>query len=349
MININSLDIQFKLFFLLIQQERGKSMGRPIKKKFFGIPASLYNERMILTKAWLHGEVGPSDNFFILSQKGTGRYKVTNGIKTGIVRLVDGDPTEAGEASVEVTVFNQVEKEFARVIHNRTVKTYAGKKHRWSFDVASEEVTAQLPSEEFMSEEEVIVAINDATNADDMFDVMTQNMRVVFTPESMEMYENIPTSGTSRQKAIAGGLLEWFNLFGHTDDINVIHEYVDLHTVTEFHKANLIAYADSATDMAALKDVFITHLAPMVNDRNNLIVYLKDDADNVAANTRAGELEVEDFTVVFNDLMNAMNDVGTDMDALFTAIFNGRQGLSNSKFFGTARMLPIIVDALDAL
>lgn len=66
-------------------------MGRPIKKEFIGginVPSG--KNMIVLDSAFIPGASSVSSNVQIVSQKGTGRYIVTDGTNTGLVTLVDG-------------------------------------------------------------------------------------------------------------------------------------------------------------------------------------------------------------------------------------------------------------------
>lgn len=131
-------------------------MGRPLNKRYLGDPAKP-GRQVVLTSVWLEGMVGPESGFYIMRQIGTGRYQVTNGTLVGAVRLIDGEPLEAGKACLEVVPFGgEGSIEYARVIHNRSVKTWDGNNYRWSTEAAVAEGEADLPFAVVDGGEEVV-------------------------------------------------------------------------------------------------------------------------------------------------------------------------------------------------
>jgi hypothetical protein len=104
-------------------------MGRPIKKSFFGNPAAA-GAQIVLNSARIAGQ-SAATGYYIVRQVGTGRFQVTNGTLTGVVRLVGAGALQHGEAHVIVKPFGGAD-EYARVIHNRTVKTWSGNVYKWN-------------------------------------------------------------------------------------------------------------------------------------------------------------------------------------------------------------------------
>lgn len=120
-------------------------MGRPLNKKYLGDPA-LPGKHVVMTSAWIAGEVGPAEGFYVVRQVGTGRYQVTNGTVTGVVRLADAGPLTEGEAHLVVNPFgDDNDDEYARLIHNRSVKTWEGHSYKWSLDAAAAEGECDMP------------------------------------------------------------------------------------------------------------------------------------------------------------------------------------------------------------
>lgn len=109
-------------------------MGRPLKKSFFGNPAAP-GAQIFLSSARIAGQSAAA-GYYIVRQVGTGRYQVTNGTHTGVVRLVAAGTLQEGEAHLIVKPFGGAD-EYARVIHNRSVKTWAGKSYAWMPNVAA--------------------------------------------------------------------------------------------------------------------------------------------------------------------------------------------------------------------
>lgn len=118
-------------------------MGRPLNKKFFGDPEK-GGLQMVLSYVWLDDSTEAETGFWIVRQLGTGRYQVTNGDRTGAVRLVDHTPAVAGEGSILVYPFGSDEPEFARKIHNRSVVTWSNNTYKWSVDAADEDGQANF-------------------------------------------------------------------------------------------------------------------------------------------------------------------------------------------------------------
>lgn len=113
-------------------------MGRPLKKTFFGNPATP-GAQILLSSARIAGQSAAA-GYYIVRQIGTGRYQVTNGTHTGVVRLVAAGTLQEGEAHLIVKPYGGSD-EYARVIHSRTVKTWAGNSYAWSTTAAT--VTGQ--------------------------------------------------------------------------------------------------------------------------------------------------------------------------------------------------------------
>jgi hypothetical protein len=110
-------------------------MGRPLSKKFFGNPA-LSGNQIALNSAWVPGESAAASGFYIVRQVGTGRYQVTNGSVTGVVRLVAAGTLTSGQAHLKATPFGG-SPEYIRILHGRTIKTWEGNTFSWSGDDAN--------------------------------------------------------------------------------------------------------------------------------------------------------------------------------------------------------------------
>jgi hypothetical protein len=118
-------------------------MGRPLNKKFFGSPAQP-GKHVVMTSAWVPGEVGPAEGFYVVRQVGTGRYQVTNGSVVGVVRLADAGPLAAGEAHLVINPAGDNADEYAKVIHNRSIKTWEGNNYKWDQFSGTEVGTANI-------------------------------------------------------------------------------------------------------------------------------------------------------------------------------------------------------------
>ena len=123
-------------------------MGRPINKHFIGNPAASgrTSKALVLSQAWIPGQAGLAvTTVYILRQVGTGRYQVTDGTHIGVVRLINTTPTAAGQATIIVSPFGGG-TEHARVINNRSVKTWEDHSYEWNPNILATLATqANLP------------------------------------------------------------------------------------------------------------------------------------------------------------------------------------------------------------
>ena len=123
-------------------------MGRPINKKYLGDPARV-GQQVVFTACWFALESAPSANpCFVKRQVGTGRFQAEDSVTghLGAVRIVNGAlPLEPGQATIAVTPFGGGPVEYARVIHNRSVKTWQDHQYRWSILPAGKAGDADLP------------------------------------------------------------------------------------------------------------------------------------------------------------------------------------------------------------
>jgi hypothetical protein len=118
-------------------------MGRPLSKRFFGNPANT-GKQITLTSAWIPGGSSAVSTAYIVAQKGTSKFIVTDGTNTGLVTLVAGVPAKAGEARLMVTPFGG-SAEAARTINAHVVKCFSGKVYRWQASGAVQAGDADLP------------------------------------------------------------------------------------------------------------------------------------------------------------------------------------------------------------
>ncbi|MNK29843.1 hypothetical protein D3C87_482460 [compost metagenome] len=320
-------------------------MGRPLKKSFFGSPTT-GGKQLVLSHVWLEGSTVAEEGYYIIRQVGTGRYQVTNGVKVGVVKLVDAMPDAPGEGTIEITVFGSTTREYAKKIHNRTVVTFDGNTYKWSTSAASEAGQADLPFEDFVTvdeEEEAIAEVNGAADGAAVVALLLATPEVYLTSDSKEIFDTLTPS--SRQLAVGDGVAEWATLFGEYASLAVLRDAVDLHTTTEGNKMAFIVGVDETTTVKALEKAIKNLLPAVVADRKRMIVDLKTSGVT-AAIARGEELEVEDFTVVLSALEARSKE--SDFTAVVELILEGRNALSNSKFFGTDRMLPVISAALAA-
>ena len=77
-------------------------MGRPLNKKFFGDPSG--SGFQLSVDVWFTGE-GSAEIGWIVRQRGTGIYEITNGSLIEKLPLQNGTPTAGGQASMDVNPF----------------------------------------------------------------------------------------------------------------------------------------------------------------------------------------------------------------------------------------------------
>jgi hypothetical protein len=115
-------------------------MGRPLNKRYFGTGAG----NQIKTRFQLDGT---EYNGYIVSQRSTNRYLVSDGTHTGICTLVDkaDDSLADNEMNVEVLLDDGT---FARAtkIYSR-VAIVGGAKVSWNFDANSTDSAARMDEE----------------------------------------------------------------------------------------------------------------------------------------------------------------------------------------------------------
>lgn len=108
-------------------------MGRPIKKSFIGNTSS--TGQQIACYAWVPGD-SQARLSYITEQTGTGRYNVvsTTGVYSGEVSLANTDSGNliVGQASITVTPYSGP-VQFARVVYDSTVRTFANNQYKWYF------------------------------------------------------------------------------------------------------------------------------------------------------------------------------------------------------------------------
>lgn len=312
-------------------------MGRPLKKRYFGEPNG--TGRLTLTHVWMEDSTEAETGYWVLRQVGSNRYKVTNGDKVGVVRLIDGVPSEPGEGSIEVLPFGTEDVEYAKTIYNRTVTTWQGNRYSWSRKGATKEGEADFIDDAFTARE-ALAAVLEAETSADLISVMDEYPEAFMSPEYVEIFQELTPS--SRQNAVGLGVLEWIDLYGEFETIDDLQDAVDLHVQTEANKQAFIKAVDAAQTVESLRNAFETTLGAVVADRADLIQTFSQGP--APAQERAGELEVEDFTVILTRMFNELADL---TDAHYQFILDERNALSGKKFYGTTRMLPVLSDALD--
>jgi len=124
-------------------------MGRPLKNIFFGgTEAGQDNPgiQLSIASAFIPGAPAISSTpIVIIRQVGTGRYQVTDGTYIGVVRLVGTATANPGDANLVVTPYGGGPTELARVVLDRTVKTWSDNVYDWSINAATQVGQANLP------------------------------------------------------------------------------------------------------------------------------------------------------------------------------------------------------------
>lgn len=321
-------------------------MGRPLKKKFFGSPAT-GGLQLVLAHVWLEDSVAAETGYYIVRQVGTGRYQVTNGTKVGVVKLVDALPDAPGEGTIEITVFGSEIREYAKKIHNRTVVTFDGNTYKWSTTAASEEGQANLPFELFMSSEDEadsVEAIVGAANGAAIRTLILANEDEYLTSDYQIKFTAIETHGGGRQLAVGNGVAQWIDIFGAPATIQGIRDMIEFHTDIEYNKDGLIVAADSATSATKLDTALKQWLPLVYADRVKMINDLK--ASSVEAAQELGaDLEVEAMTVAFRKLYEVFQ-TGADTKSIAQSMYAYRQAQSGKKFNGITKIIAAINGAL---
>lgn len=119
-------------------------MVKPLNPRNFGNPEK-EGKQICFSKVWLSDSTAAESGYYVLRQVGWNKYEVTNDVKVGVVSLVAGEPTKAGEGSVEVTAFGEADVKYAVSIQAHLVKTSDGNIYGWSGEEATKEGYADLP------------------------------------------------------------------------------------------------------------------------------------------------------------------------------------------------------------
>ena len=77
-------------------------MGKPLNKRYFGDPSDDGNQLSV--NVWFTGE-GSAEAGWIVRQRGTGIFEITNGVLTERLKLQDSAPGAGGQASMQVNPF----------------------------------------------------------------------------------------------------------------------------------------------------------------------------------------------------------------------------------------------------
>lgn len=113
-------------------------MGRPLNKRYFGDPSNPGPQFQVL--ADLGSGIAP---VYIVRQRSSYRFEVTDGVTTKVCKLVDGMPSAPGEMAIVVSTVSGTE--YARVVHAHRVKTFQGNDYPWMFAPAPTPDKAVLP------------------------------------------------------------------------------------------------------------------------------------------------------------------------------------------------------------
>jgi hypothetical protein len=110
-------------------------MGRPIKKAFIGNTSTAGQQ--LVGYAWTAGDSGPRPGY-VVQQKGTGVFVMSSidgsGVQGGgLVELVNGALTTAGQGNITVTPYGTDTVSYARKITDRIVHTWDDKQYEWLF------------------------------------------------------------------------------------------------------------------------------------------------------------------------------------------------------------------------
>lgn len=109
-------------------------MGRPLNKRYFGEPA-VKDGFQLQVSADLGS--GVQNNLWVVRQKGTRTYDITDGVTELRCRLVE-TIAGPGEAKITVTPFaGPAESAYTLLAHR--VKTNEGNNRTWHFDPATED------------------------------------------------------------------------------------------------------------------------------------------------------------------------------------------------------------------
>lgn len=325
-------------------------MGRPLKKKYFGDP-NAFGKQLVLTSVWLEDSVAAESGYYVIRQVGTGRYQVTNGVKQGVVKLVDLLPDAPGEGVIEITVFGEEIREYAKKIHNRTVETFDGNRYKWSENPAEVAGEADLPFEVYLDvadTEDAIEAVNEASASAIVTLLQNDTDFVYLDSDDREKFLTTFTNGGGRQAAIGDGVAEIVTLFGEFETIAAARAAVQAQVQVEYNKSVVIKAVDAAKSAAELLAALKATVPTIVADRDALIREWSA-SELVAVKARAEVLKADDYTTVYKKLLDLIA-AGADLKKFSTDVYTARQAISPSKKFnGFTRMITAIKDAFASM
>lgn len=323
-------------------------MGRPLKKSFFGNPDGT-GKQLVLSYVWLTGSVAAETGYYVVRQVGTSRYQVTNGTKTGVVKLVDALPDAPGEGVIIIKPFGLSQVEYAKKIHNRTVVTFDDNTYMWSKEAANANGEADLPFEIYIPENDKatdLAAIVNAADATAIVTLLNTTPEVYMDSSVATAFAGIATGGGGRQAAVGDGFIQFATIFGAPTTLAQAQEIIAKQVAIETLKYNLIASVDSATSATALLTALKNNVPAVSADRQALIRELQA-SDVQAANDLAATLAAEDYTILFAKLAEDIA-AGANLKEFSKSVYAARQAESSHKFFGTTKMLVAINSAYEA-
>ena len=114
-------------------------MGRPVNKRYFGDPSLGGN----LTVEGNTGN-GPNDSCYIIAQKGTIKFKITDGTTTLDCRLVNKSTGELAEGEMVLVGGGDSSRVVIKKLFNRTCIAWDGTRYTWEIDNDSTETQITL-------------------------------------------------------------------------------------------------------------------------------------------------------------------------------------------------------------
>lgn len=105
-------------------------MGRPIKKSFIGNTANAGQQIRVRVKIGTNAEA----DGYIIKQRSSHRYLVTDGVNTGICILADlADGTLTDNTMTISFTMDDTSVVRARKLNNKTFTDFSGQRHAWTF------------------------------------------------------------------------------------------------------------------------------------------------------------------------------------------------------------------------
>jgi hypothetical protein len=313
-------------------------MGRPLKKGLLGNPSNT-GKQLVLAYVWLEDSTTPETGYWATKQTGTVRYEVTNGTKTGIIKLVDHTPTQPGEGTIEISIFGSTDRQYAKKINNRTITTFSGNTYSWSINPAELSNQANLPFEDYVTqnvENSLISSANEATS-EEIIQLIDDNKFELLDNDDIEKYDAVYTGGGGRYAAIGDGVVTWKTLFGNFQSLASLKSIIKLNVITEYYKHQLIVACDAATTATKL-DKAIKKWIPVVYEDRIATIDMLEEKQNSNATLLADYLKTESMTVSFKALIEFINTTSSTK-SFSTALLARRNAYSNHQFNGITRIV----------